>query len=101
MSSTGQQTPRKIDSAPAGRSQPRDNRPMGSKGPPPTKMPPRTWGWFLLVVVVNYLLVRLLIPSATAPVAVPYTLFKEEVGKGNEGSPLQQSLVRPCSLGHP
>src|SRR5215510_9907549 len=84
MSFTGKETSRKIDSAPVGRSQPRDNRSVGSKGPPPAKMPPRrTWGWFLLLVVVNYLLVRLLIPSATAPVAVPYTLFKDEVGKGN------------------
>lgn len=47
-------------------------------------MPPgKTWLWFLLVVLGNYLLVRLLFPSPGAPVAVPYTLFKEEVGKAN------------------
>jgi cell division protease FtsH len=47
-------------------------------------MPPRkTWGWFLFVVILNYLLFRFLIPSAAAPVAVPYTLFKEEVQKNN------------------
>jgi cell division protease FtsH len=47
-------------------------------------MPPRrTWGWFLLAIALNYLLFRSLIPSAAAPVAVPYTFFKEEVQKHN------------------
>ena len=47
-------------------------------------MPPRTtWKWFLIAVVLNYLLFRFLLPSAGAPVAVPYTLFKEEVNKNN------------------
>jgi cell division protease FtsH len=47
-------------------------------------MPPaRTWLWLLLVLLANYLLVRLLMPSPEEPVTVPYTLFKEQVGKGN------------------
>jgi cell division protease FtsH len=47
-------------------------------------MPPgKTWLWFLVVLLVNYFLMRLLIPGPEAPVMVPYTLFKEEVGKGN------------------
>ena len=54
------------------------------KGLPPASMPPRrTWGWFLLAIALNYLLFRSLIPSAAAPVAVPYTFFKEEVHKHN------------------
>jgi cell division protease FtsH len=32
---------------------------------------------------VNFVLVRLLMPGAEGPVTVPYTLFKEEVTKGN------------------
>ena len=67
--SSAQQPPRRPETAPPGRPQP--------------VMPRRTWLWFLLVVVVNYMLMRYLIPSPSAPVAVPYTLFKEEVGKGN------------------
>ena len=52
--------------------------------PEQAKMPPgRTWLWFVLVLLANYLLVRLLMPSAEGPVTVPYTLFKEEVGKSN------------------
>ena len=47
-------------------------------------MPPRrTWLTFLVILVVNFLLVRVLFPSGDAPVKVPYTLFKEEVTKGN------------------
>jgi len=47
-------------------------------------MPPRrTWLWFVLVLLANYFLVRLLMPSPGAPVTIPYTLFKEEVKKGN------------------
>jgi cell division protease FtsH len=47
-------------------------------------MPPgRTWLWLLGVLLANYLLVRFLLPSPEAPVTVPYTLFKEQVGKGN------------------
>jgi cell division protease FtsH len=47
------------------------------------KMPPRrTWLWFVLIVLANYVLVRLLMPDPGAPVTVPYTLFHEEVGKG-------------------
>jgi cell division protease FtsH len=47
-------------------------------------MPPgRTWLWFLLVLLANFLVARLLLPGPAAPVTVPYTLFKAEVGKGN------------------
>ena len=47
-------------------------------------MPPRrTWLWFLAVLAVNFLLARFLFPGAEGPVAVPYTLFKEQVTKGN------------------
>jgi cell division protease FtsH len=41
-------------------------------------MPPRrTWFWFVLVLLVNYLLVRFLFPSAEAPITVPYTVFRK------------------------
>ena len=84
MSSTGQQTRRNSDSAPAGRVQPADSRPGAPKGTGQAKMPPRrTWLWFVLILLANYLLVRLLMPGPEGPVTVPYTLFKEEVGKGN------------------
>ncbi len=47
-------------------------------------MPPgRTWLWFAALVLLNFLLARYLFPGPEAPVVVPYTLFKTEVGKGN------------------
>jgi cell division protease FtsH len=47
-------------------------------------MPPRrTWLTFLVILAVNFALVRLLFPGGDTAVKVPYTLFKEEVAKGN------------------
>ena len=84
MSSTEQQTRRHSDSAPAGRGQPAAGRPGAPKGTSQAKMPPRrTWLWFVLILLANYFLVRLLMPGTEGPVTVPYTLFKEEVGKSN------------------
>ena len=60
---------------------PRAGAPKSSSQP---KMPPRrTWIWFVLVLLANFLLSRWLMPGPEAPVVVPYTLFKEEAGKGN------------------
>jgi cell division protease FtsH len=84
MSSTGPQTPRNRDSTPTQRIPPADTRPGGAKVPGQTTMPPRrTWLWFVLVVLANFFLVRLFMPTPGAPVTVPYTLFKEEVAKAN------------------
>src|SRR4030095_15346527 len=84
MSFPRQRIPRNMESSKAAQPQSRDNRPVASNGPHSTTVPPRrTWKWFLLAVVLNYLLFRFLIPSASTPVAVPYTLFKEEVHKDN------------------
>ena len=77
-------TRRNSDSAPAGRVQPVKSGPGASKGTGPATMPPRrTWLWFVLILLVNFLLVRFLMPGAEAPAIVPYTLFRDEVGKGN------------------
>ena len=48
------------------------------------RLPPRKyWPLFFLVLVINYLLVSLLFPQPNAPVTLPYTVFREEVGKDN------------------
>lgn len=84
MSFTGQQPRQNSDSAPGGRAQPANGRPGSSKAPGQAKMPPhRTWLWFVLVLLANFLLMRLFMPSAEDPVTVPYTFFREEVKKGN------------------
>jgi cell division protease FtsH len=84
MNSTRPQTQRNSDSTQVGRIPPADRRPGTAQGPGQATMPPRrTWLWFVLVLLANYVLVQFLMPSPAAPVTVPYTLFKEEVRKGN------------------
>ena len=71
-------------SVPSGGVRPAPARPGGEKDRGPDRLPPRrTWVWFLVVVIVNYLLMRLLTPGGEPSVTVPYTVFKEEVSKGN------------------
>jgi len=63
---------------------PTASKPGAPEGTTQAKMPPfTTWLWFLALLFVNYFLVRFLMPVAEEPITVPYTLFKEEVGKGN------------------
>lgn len=77
MNLTGQQTRGKSESR-------SETTPGGAKPTQQTTMPPsRTWLWLLGVLLANYFLARLLMPSPEAPITVPYTFFKEEVGKGN------------------
>src|SRR5262245_30105501 len=83
MSPAAQQTQQDGKGASFWRSQPSDKRGAG-KPPTTVKLPPRkTWLWFLLVLLANFLLMRLLLPSPKAPVTVPYTLFREEAKKHN------------------
>jgi cell division protease FtsH len=79
---TRQQSQRGNGMPPPARSQP--GGPGKSSSQSQWTMPPgRTWLWFLGILLANYLLVKLLLPSPESPATVPYTLFKEEVGKGN------------------
>ena len=50
----------------------------------------RTWLWFLLLLLANFMVFRFLFPGADAPVEVPYTLFKEEARSGNVESVFSQ-----------
>ncbi|MES3025548.1 MAG: ATP-dependent zinc metalloprotease FtsH [Pseudomonadota bacterium] len=60
---------------------PRQGAPKPSGQP---DLPPRNAWWsFALVLLINYLLLRTFFPGADAPVSVPYTVFKQEVAKGN------------------
>src|SRR5919199_5374827 len=71
----------------------RDPTPSGSPPDEPRRaaspekqstMPPRrSWLWFALILLANFLLVRFLFPGPEAPVEVPYTFFKEQVRAGN------------------
>jgi cell division protease FtsH len=85
MGVTEQQTRRNnSDFTPTRRLQPADGGPGARKSAEQAKVPPgKTWLWFVLILVANFLLGRLLMPSPETPVTVPYTLFKQEVGKSN------------------
>lgn len=59
--------------------------------PAPPKLPPQRtatlpprkyWPWFIGILLVNYLLMSFLFPG-DVPVTVPYTVFRDEVGKDN------------------
>src|ERR671913_2225381 len=81
-------TQRDGTNTPAGEGQATTNRPgeqrhapgPGGRGGMPSR---RTWLWFALILLANFLLVRFLFPGPEAPVEVPYTFFKEEVRAGN------------------
>jgi cell division protease FtsH len=66
--------------------------PSTSSKPPqganqPSQMPGRrAWLTFLIILGVNYLVMRLLLPNAEEPITIPYTSFKEQVEKGNVDS---------------
>ena len=66
----------------------RDNTGGGpGRGAPPPAMPPRrTLSWFLLILLINYILVRVLFPRPDSPITVPYTLFRDQVTKRNVGA---------------
>src|SRR5215208_1905826 len=73
---------------PAGEGRPTTDRPGEQRHAPGPGgrggMPPaRSWLWFALILLANFLVVRLLFPGPEAPVEVPYTFFKEEVRAGN------------------
>jgi cell division protease FtsH len=81
-------TQRDGTNAPAGEDRPTTNpsdEQRRATGPERKRtMPPaRSWLWFALILLANFLLVRFLFPGPEAPVEVPYTSFKEEVRAGN------------------
>jgi cell division protease FtsH len=84
-------------------------RPNESGGgtPRPAMPPSRTWTWFLAVLLINFLVVRYLVPRADAPVKVPYTLFKQEVTKRNvrdiysRGESLEGRFIAPVTYPPP
>jgi cell division protease FtsH len=45
--------------------------------------PRRAWWTFLALLLVNYFVMRALFPGEDAAATIPYTVFKEEVAKGN------------------
>ncbi|HXT02612.1 MAG TPA: ATP-dependent metallopeptidase FtsH/Yme1/Tma family protein, partial [Casimicrobiaceae bacterium] len=82
MNGTGKLTTRKADASTSGRMQ---RTPAGAPaGGGPTRIPPgRAWLWFAIALLLNFVLARYLVPGGETPLTIPYTLFKDEVSKGN------------------
>ncbi len=86
-------------SGPAGRN-------SGSAGKP--GLPPRnTWLWFLLILFVNFLLVRWLFPGHNAALTVPYTVFRTQVAADNvasiynQGQNIEGRFIKPVTYPPP
>jgi cell division protease FtsH len=73
------------DGATPARAQPGDGGASGTgRSATQLKLPPRrTWLSFVMILLANYLLVRLLFPGDGSSVEVPYTLFRQEVTRRN------------------
>src|SRR5918997_5675861 len=71
------------DPVPSGGQPDEQRRAPGPEKQSSTMPPRRSWLWFVLILLANFLLVRLLFPGPEAPVEVPYTFFKDEVRAGN------------------
>jgi cell division protease FtsH len=82
---TKQRAQRRSDSAPGERPPLSEARPGGAHGSGSRwHLPPRkTWLTFLVVLAVNYLIMRMLFPSPDAAITIPYTTFKQQVAEGN------------------
>ena len=84
MNGTGSPTPRSSDPPSMARTPPASAGSRQSPGPGGTRIPPgRTWLWFAVALLVNFLAVRFFMPGTEAPLTVPYTLFKDQVSKHN------------------
>lgn len=75
---------------PIGQRDKRKSRPFrdlarpGGAGDRQSKNPPRnTWLMFGLILLMNYFVARLLFPGPEAQITVPYSLFRDEVVRGN------------------
>ena len=64
--------------------QPPAQQPVQPKGSVQARLPPRkSWLIFLVLLFLNYLLMRYLFPGPGEPVTVPYTVFKVQAAKDN------------------
>ena len=84
MKPIGEPKVRSGGAATSARTTPDAGSPGAPKSPGQMRIPPgRTWLWFAIALLVNFVAVRFFMPGAEAPLTVPYTLFKDEVGKHN------------------
>src|SRR5690606_8513162 len=97
---------RNRDRAAGGRTPPppntRPGMPQGSGQPP--RMPPRTtWVTFLVILALNYFVMRMLFPAPEEAITIPYTVFKQQVEQGNvesiysQGASIEGRFAEPVT----
>jgi cell division protease FtsH len=66
-------------------------------------LPRYIWWWFLGALLVNFVVTRFMVPPADAPLPIPYTVFKTQVGAGNvaeiyaQGATVEGTFVEPVT----
>jgi cell division protease FtsH len=64
-----------------------DTKPTPTPPKPEATLPGRkSWLVFVVILFVNYFIVRSLFPAPGDPLTIPYTIFKEQANKGNVAS---------------
>jgi hypothetical protein len=88
------------DPGASGRTPPRDPRPGAGKGSEQWTMPPRkTWLWFVIVLILNYFLVRLFMPGAEEPSRSP-TADRPSKGGPDNGATSTAGAASRVALGN-
>jgi cell division protease FtsH len=62
---------------------PQSQKPARPQAQKPVMPPRKAWLIFIAILVVNYLLTNFLFPGPDDPITIPYTVFRQEVSKGN------------------
>jgi cell division protease FtsH len=103
---SGRKSAQGRNAEPNGRLKQKAGEPTSQKNQVPIP-PGRTWVWFLGLLFLNYLFVRLLLPSPDEPTTVPYTFFKNQVAAGNvraiysEGGTITGRFITPVAYPTP
>lgn len=69
--------------APGGGSSKYGANPGPKRGAQPNIPPSRTWLTFLLILLANFVVMKMFFTDPDAPITIPYTVFKAEVTKKN------------------
>ncbi|MBV2181277.1 MAG: ATP-dependent zinc metalloprotease FtsH [Castellaniella sp.] len=103
--SKASRSPNRTD-APRGAPAGRPSAP-GQGGQPGGLHPGRIWWLFLVVLAVNYALMRFFTPGEETPITIPYTVFKAQVTQGNvtaiysQGDRIEGRFVHPFTWPSP
>jgi cell division protease FtsH len=95
---------RRRDAADTDRQATRARSDTSSKQQSTPGLPPRSaWLTFLAILALNYVLMRLLFPAPQDAITIPYTVFKQQVERGNveaiysQGASIEGRFIEPVT----